>query len=718
MNIGSVIRGLMGDAKAGDSKKLELQTGQVVRGTVMQVSDDGNEAVIQIQGAQVRAKLETPLQAGQTTLLQVQPPGENGMAVLKPLSQSPYLPLPSVSLSEVLKSVGLPDTADNRELIQLMQRNGIPLTQDNAKSLREVANQLLPGGAKLDTLVQSAAVALQRGLPMTPQSIAGLQQAIFGPSLDQLLTSLEKLVDQALRQGSNNTSTANGSPTSGGAGNAATGGGSLPQGMGGQQAGVAGGSSGLTSSPSNPGSTAATTINAGTSASAGAATGSVSPQGTGTAAGAPAPTGMGAGNTGQGQPLASSGAPTTVQAGSQQGTGGTAGATGNTTGGASPAVNGSQSGATGTTVTTAGGATGLTGATGNTAAGSPMTGVIAANASGAAALTQQAAGESTSNQGPVAAGRAEASVGNGAAAAAGTPQSGAQLQQLRTVLQELRGLVPTPLAPAQASAPEHSQGAATGRAGDTPQPGEVSARPAAETAVQPPATREAEPWVGRLLKLLGAEHEQQVLRPANGSGAGRELPGLAQAANGQQADAAATVKGMLLQLMSSSDDVPPALREAAQQVVQHLTGQQLLLNTDRTAPFAQVHLFIPFIGPDGQETASVQIQSRRGKKGELDPANCRLWFDLDMHALGPTLLDVQVVDRIVSVKVHNDSEWAGALLESGRDSVTEGLAGIGYQLLSLRAEPMPVRAEQELDAPVRVAEEYAPQTYKGVDVKI
>lgn len=370
MNIGSVIRGLMGDAKAGDSKKLELQTGQVVRGTVMQVSDDGNEAVIQIQGAQVRAKLETPLQAGQTTLLQVQPPGENGMAVLKPLSQSPYLPLPSVSLSEVLKSVGLPDTADNRELIQLMQRNGIPLTQDNAKSLREVANQLLPGGAKLDTLVQSAAVALQRGLPMTPQSIAGLQQAIFGPSLDQLLTSLEKLVDQALRQGSNNTSTANGSPTSGGAGNAAT------------------------------------TINAGTSASAGAATGSVSPQGTGTAAGAPAPTGMGAGNTGQGQPLASSGAPTTVQAGSQQGTGGTAGATGNTTGGASPAVNGSQSGATGTTVTTAGGATGLTGATGNTAAGSPMTGVIAANASGAAALTQQAAGESTSNQGPAAAGRA------------------------------------------------------------------------------------------------------------------------------------------------------------------------------------------------------------------------------------------------------------------------------------------------------------------------
>ncbi|MFD1906069.1 hypothetical protein ACFSQ7_21565 [Paenibacillus rhizoplanae] len=112
--------------------------------------------------------------------------------------------------------------------------------------------------------------------------------------------------------------------------------------------------------------------------------------------------------------------------------------------------------------------------------------------------------------------------------------------------------------------------------------------------------------MGRILKLLGAEHEQQILR---GGGAHT-----AQAASGGTEDAAGTLKGVLLQVLGSSE-APPAVKEAAGQLVQQLTGQQLLLNTDRTAPFAQVTMFLPLHGPDGRETASVQIQSRRGRKG-------------------------------------------------------------------------------------------------------
>ncbi|MFB5685090.1 DNA ligase, partial [Paenibacillus terreus] len=202
MNIGSVIRGLLGDAKAGETKKLELQTGQVVRGTVVKVSEDGGEALLQIQGTQVRAKVETPLQEGQKVLLQVQPPSEDGTTVLKPLSQLPGQPLPAIDMAEVLQTVKLPDTPQNRELIQMMQRSGIPLTAENAAMVREAADYLLPSGAKPETIVQAAGVAFQRGLPVTPEAVAGLHQAIFGPPLDELLSSLEKLVEQALRQGS------------------------------------------------------------------------------------------------------------------------------------------------------------------------------------------------------------------------------------------------------------------------------------------------------------------------------------------------------------------------------------------------------------------------------------------------------------------------------------------------------------------------------------
>lgn len=214
--------------------------------------------------------------------------------------------------------------------------------------------------------------------------------------------------------------------------------------------------------------------------------------------------------------------------------------------------------------------------------------------------------------------------------------------------------------------------------------------------------------MGRILKLLGAEHEQQLLR------SGGAHTAAAQAASGGAEDAAGTLKGVLLQVLGSSE-APPAVKEAAGQLVQQLTGQQLLLNTDRTAPFAQVTMFLPLHGPDGRETASVQIQSRRGGKGELDAANCRLWFDLDMKQLGQTMIDVQVVDRIVSLKLHNDEPWVLELLEGRREEMKAAVEGIGYQLSSLRTEALP---ERSVAAAAVKPSDYAPQEYKGVDYRI
>lgn len=307
-----------------------------------------------------------------------------------------------------------------------------------------------------------------------------------------------------------------------------------------------------------------------------------------------------------------------------------------------------------------------------------------------------------------------APAGTGSAAAAPGGQPAALQLRLQGVLDELRGVLPQ-LAGA-------SPAAGAGEASD----------PAPAAAAQGTAsTPEAEPWVGRVLKLLGAEHEQQAVRggetaaqvrsAAAAAAAGTREAALPQAAlqGGAQAEAADTLKGVLLQVLGAPE-VPPAVKEAAGQLVQQLTGQQLLLNTDRTAPFAQVTLFLPLRGADGEETASVHIQSRRGRKGELDPANCRLWFDLDMRQLGQTLVDVQVVDRIVSLKLHNDTPWVLELLEARRDDIQGAVESIGYQLSSLRTEPLPERstaASSVTAAPGKLAD-YVPDAYKGVDYRI
>lgn len=267
------------------------------------------------------------------------------------------------------------------------------------------------------------------------------------------------------------------------------------------------------------------------------------------------------------------------------------------------------------------------------------------------------------------------------------------------------------------------------------EPGGAGEAPAAALA------REPAPWVGRLLKALGVQHELQLARPHEGGAqaqpphtrAGEAAPPPAGTAPPPEADAAAdtaTLKGLLLQL-SAADDAPPAIREQAQQLVQQVTGQQLLLTPDRTAMFTHMTLMLPIMNQHGSQTAAVHIQSRKGANGQLDARNCHLVFDLDMRTLGTTLVDVQVTDRIVALRVHNDFPEIGELLEEHREEIREGLDKIGYQLLSVKVlpypEPLTLGDEAGGDSQMGdhgptaaswAASRYHSTPYKGVDVRI
>ncbi|MEA3569253.1 flagellar hook-length control protein FliK [Paenibacillus phoenicis] len=199
MNIGPLLRSLMGDVRSGEPKSLELKTGQVVRGTVLSVSDDGQVAVIQVQGVKLHAALETPMRPGETTLLQVQPESKDGLAVLKPISSDPGTVLSPASLAKALESLGLENTPANREFLQMMQKSGIPLTRENLSLLQQVSG-LKPAGVPLSEWIQAAGIAFGRGLPITGETVAGLHQAVFGPPLHVLLSSLEEQIAGFLRQ--------------------------------------------------------------------------------------------------------------------------------------------------------------------------------------------------------------------------------------------------------------------------------------------------------------------------------------------------------------------------------------------------------------------------------------------------------------------------------------------------------------------------------------
>ncbi|MCG7407514.1 DNA ligase [Paenibacillus sp. ACRRX] len=673
MNITNMVRGMMGDAKPGETRALELKTGQQVRGVVMSTSENGREAVVQINGVSVRAVLDTPMQPGQATWLQVQGQQEDGMVILKPSEGPNSKPLPSIA--EALKQSGLPNEPWARQLLSELQKSGMPLTKELVDKLAQ-AMVMKPSGVSTEQWMQAAAVAMKRQLPLTADSLRGLQQAMFGKPLHDLLAAFSRAGDM---------------PAPIGAGQAAW------------------------AAPLKEAQALMRALVAAMPQAEGQSPHSGSQSGT--------PVSM----------LRAS-----AEGALQQGSG--AGNKGNSTG-ASQAGTSAQASQTGSTGTTAGSGTG-SGING-TATGVGSTQGTAGSAANIGATAGNAAGAST-------VGTSANGIGSG------QPQGSAGIHS-STAAQSNNG-VSTPASAQSGSVVSSTTGAITGQQAGTNQvAGAGHAAPEGAGNV-----------IGRMLSLLGVSHEREVQRAilpqlslSASSNASAQAPASAQTsapnaqaalasampdaaqdasratqaaltrtgidaalpaampqqhAAGTAAAASESLKSTLLQLLQS-EGLPPHMREAAQQIVQHITGQQLLLTSDRSLPFSHVTLFVPLVTPDGTQTAAVHIQSRQGGKGELDASNCRLWFDLNLKSMGRTLVDVNVVDKLVALNVHHNDEQVQEMLQPLRPEIDAAISKIGYQLSAFRTLPLPDR-ESELQTPERTFEDYAPKNYKGVDLRI
>jgi len=723
MNIGSLFKSIIGDAKPGEAKQVDLRAGQVVRGVVQSVSEDGKEAVVQIQGVKVNAKLETPLQAGQAAFMEVQPAAEDGSIVMKPVAAPPGAAAGAQSMEDTLKQLGMPDNKQTREMVRMMQQAEIPMTKENAAEVRNMLAQK-PASVDAQQWVRSIGILQQRGLPITPQSVSGMQQAVFGAPASAVLQNLGQQVAAALAQ----------------LGEGSVEGTALPgRGLSAPQPGAASG-------PAATG-TAGTLPTNGQNASGNMATGNtnnISAAAAGLAATATPPED---GNPAQIRTAAQAAAGATSAAG-----GSAAPDAAQTTGAAKAAER----------TTSAAGTTGVNQTSMGNAAQQASQGKFSTAAQAEAAGRNGGASELPQTDAALlrkvqtllgelrtaAAGSTEtanaAAARNGqttaqADAADAGPWVGRLLKMLGAEHEQQTArstlLNTPPSTPMQAAAnstpltqsalpaspsPAAGQTAAQLTQTSAAQTQQGAAANAASTAAAAATNAEARPEVSAAVRNAA----EQALRTVQGEtgrpdgAATADSRAVTQTPAPQQsvAEVRETLKSLLLQL-SASDSLPAGLKDAAQQAVQQMTGQQLLLNTDRTAPFAQVTMFLPFVGPDGNQTASVQIESRRGPKGELDASNCRLWFDLDMKSLGRTLIDVQVVDRKVSLNFRNDEDWARPLLEAGQPQIASAFEAAGYQLLALRTDALPERS-MESNGESGTSLSYAPPSYRGVDVKI
>ncbi|MFB9329680.1 hypothetical protein ACFFSY_27395 [Paenibacillus aurantiacus] len=696
MNIGQVMRGLVGDVQQGEGKALELKAGQVVRGVVLQTMDD-NEALIQIGSSQVRAKLETSLAPGQSAMFQVQPQTDNGPIVMKTVDAQTATPSDE-TVKEWVKSLGLPETKWAGELVRDLRRSGITLNKQVIGQFLQAA-EMKPAKVDMQSWMQTAAVAVKRGLPMTETTMNSLHQALSGPPVHELLQKLESGLAQFLGPAQNSDG-GSGSPTQAAAARVAQ---LLAEGADlmqlpeeSESSTTRGGKSGVVTQSVGAGESMPQKMEPPDERA-----GSKSAQ--------PAPVPVSA--QGDGRVARQADVSTTTR---------------NQLGGAlgqlmkwfgvdherllaqavrdeQPIVEAGTDNLEQAENTRQGARTAEQQRTPQQVAQAAQTPLLARGQEiAAAAHTSQLTASTASQQSTTPAAAASTSP-QGAEARPSTPVDSQQgAQAARVTLPSQQGSAATPV---DQSPQSHKQAQA-----------QEAVKPADNTTDQAgkvPGTGLPDRSGGSGLTERAAFAQGQLTQTADMISAG------ARAESSSPAD---NMKHALMSL-AGSDDVPPALKETAQQLIQQITGQQLLLSPERNgSPFTHVTMFIPLKTANGDQTASIHIQTRRGRKGELDADNCRLMFDLRMKSLGDTIVDVQVVDKIVSLRLWNDHPAIESLLDGSRSEITEALKQAGYQLSSLRATPLPDRLAFASDTPSAVAPSpvqtaYASKPYKGVDYR-
>ncbi|EJL30037.1 hypothetical protein [Brevibacillus sp. BC25] len=213
--------------------------------------------------------------------------------------------------------------------------------------------------------------------------------------------------------------------------------------------------------------------------------------------------------------------------------------------------------------------------------------------------------------------------------------------------------------------------------------------------------------IAELFRHLGVTHERELMGQALSQGA-------IDSHSLKQMD---TVKSLLLQISQApAQALPTALREAADQLLQQVTGQQLMMVQPSNQALSQIVMQIPIRQAEGDETAFVQIESKKKGSGQLDPENCRLFFHLELQSMGTTMIDVSIVNRIVNLQIFNDTPWVEALIQGSKDRFADQLQDVGYHLSAMRVQPVPAERGKSI-SPIQTKGPILAD-YKGVDLRI
>ncbi|OEH85795.1 hypothetical protein BHU72_03165 [Desulfuribacillus stibiiarsenatis] len=176
-----------------------------------------------------------------------------------------------------------------------------------------------------------------------------------------------------------------------------------------------------------------------------------------------------------------------------------------------------------------------------------------------------------------------------------------------------------------------------------------------------------------------------------------------------------TLKSLLIQIVNQPT-IPEPIRESATQLLNHITGQQLMSSPrDNLNVYQNLFVQIPISwGEQKQDTLSLQIQGRKDRR-TIDPENCSIYLDLTPPNIGALGVYVHVVNKVVSVKLFTENTALEKLIDIATPSLKEGLKNIGFLLSYIKLED----TTRNPDAKPNVAKsKYNQPPKSGFDIRV
>ncbi len=169
------------------------------------------------------------------------------------------------------------------------------------------------------------------------------------------------------------------------------------------------------------------------------------------------------------------------------------------------------------------------------------------------------------------------------------------------------------------------------------------------------------------------------------------------------------LKTALLELLAS--DLPPGIKEKADGLIHRLTGQQLLHMSENQSLTSLFYQF-PVHFKEWKSDIMMRWDLKRNRMGEIDEDFSRILFYLDLQFLKETVVDMNVQNRVVSLKIINGNDSIKHLVPDLKTELKTQLGKIGYRLSIVKIERSSNQSSQLLKI------EATDISFRGVDLSI